>query len=179
MAPPLVGLALAALLLGCHESEATTPSAAERYPFLYEVRDLIESGPEAWNALPYERLLLRREGCFGMCPRYEVELRRGGAARYVGRGHAPREGEHEGDAGLYAYALLCAALEDLGLERMRERYAASWTDDEAIVIEWERDGRTGRVSDYGRQAPPAFQAYRALFDELVEQIEWTPVGKER
>ena len=122
---------------------------------------------------------LERTPCFGTCPVYQVELRRDGTARYRGGEHAPRQGEFEGKVPLYAYALLCAAADDLGLEGMQGRYAADWTDDENVAIEWEREGRTGRVLDYARQAPPAFQAYRALFDELASQIEWQPVAKAR
>jgi hypothetical protein len=155
------------------------PAAAERYPFLYDIVARSEAGPDAWRAMPYERLLLRREGCYGTCPVYQIELRRDGTARYRGGEHAPRRGDFEGEVHLVAFALLCAAAEDLGLEGMQGRYAAEWTDDENVAIEWVREGRTGQVLDYARQAPPAFQAYRALFDELASEIEWQPVAKDR
>jgi len=151
----------------------------ERYPMLYDPRVMGDDDPEVWARLPFERLLLRREGCYGVCPVYEVELRRGGPSRYTGGAHAPREGEFTGPASLYAYGLLCAAVEDLRLEDLRESYTAGWTDDETVVVEWERDGKTHRVSDYGRRAPPAFQAYRALFDELVDGMSWTPIEESR
>lgn len=151
----------------------------ERYPMLYDPRMMGDDDPELWARLPFTRLLLRREGCYGTCPVYEVELRTGGTARYTGGDHAPRRGVFEGDVGLYGYALLCAAAEDMRIERLEPSYLAGWTDDETVVLEWERDGEAHRIKDYGRRAPPAFQAYRALFDELVEQIEWTPVGEQR
>ncbi|HVS19757.1 MAG TPA: DUF6438 domain-containing protein [Planctomycetota bacterium] len=184
-APLLLALTLSAIPCAQDEGSETLapsnpkPAAAERYPFLYDVVAMHEAGPEAWQTLPYERLLLRRQGCFGPCPVYEVELRRDGTARYTGGAHAPRQGEFEGKVPLYTYGLLCAAAEDLDLEGMQGRYSAEWTDDENIAIEWERDARAGYVLDYARQAPPAFHAYRALFDELAAQIEWTPVEEKR
>ncbi|MFT6714518.1 MAG: hypothetical protein ACJAVJ_001805, partial [Planctomycetota bacterium] len=67
--------------------------------------------------------------------------------------------------------------ERLGLEELNSEYQAAWTDDETITIQFERDDASFTIQDYGRQAPPEFQAFRALFDELIEQQGWSPVGK--
>lgn len=149
---------------------------AERHPLLDVGAD---ETPEAWASLPFARLMLRREGCYGTCPVYEVELRSGGAARYTGRAFAPREGYYEGRVWLYDYALLCAAAQDLGVESMKASYRSAWTDQKTVIVEWQRDGQVHRIEDYGRFAPPAFQAYRALLDEIVSRIQWRRVGEPR
>jgi hypothetical protein len=154
-----------------------TPEAAERYPMLYD--PVADDSPEARASLPFTRLLLRREGCYGTCPVYEVEFRRDGAARYTGGAFAPREGSFEGRVWLYDYALLCAAAEDLAIESLQTSYHSDWTDQETVILEWERNGQVRQIEDYGKFAPPAFHAYRALFDEIASRVEWRRAQESR
>lgn len=128
-----------------------------------------------WDELPLDRLRLSHRGNLGSCPVYEFELRRGGQARWKGKFFTPRIGTWGGEIGIDEYARLCTAVVDLGLERMDASYATNTMHDQTVVIEWERDGRSDSVEDYGRGAPPGFHELRALLEEHGERIDWQPV----
>lgn len=143
--------------------------------FVLEQQSWIEDHAPYWEALPFERLSIERTGCYGTCPVYRADFFRGGEVRYVGGANAPRAGEFRGNTSLYAYVLLCSLVERGGLLDMQDSYSASWTDDETITIEIESASGVKTISDYGRQAPPEFQAFRALFDEFIEEVRLSPV----
>ncbi len=76
---------------------------------------------------------------------------------------------------LHSYALLCSYITRTDLTSLQGRYAASWTDDEEITATFEGERGVIVIADYGRYAPPEFQAYVALFDDIVEHIDWSPI----
>lgn len=143
----------------------------------YHVSGAREVTDADWAALPFSRISIGRGGCYGPCPIYSAEFLRSGVALYSGELYTPREGEFEAELHYDSFALLCSLAERLGLEELDSEYLAAWTDDETITIQFERDGASSTIQDYGRQAPPEFQAFRALFDELIEQQDWSRVGK--
>lgn len=176
--------ALCAFAGACADGGADSSSevAADQAP-RYFVRSF-EMGwspatDQQWDALSFERLKLARTTCLGTCPAYEVELFRGGRAVYRGIAFTAREGTFEGHVGLYAYGLLCAVAERTHLLELDDQYQAIWTDDQAISYEFTNAGGTKSIYDYAGQGPPELQAYRALFDDVVEGVAWEPVPETR
>jgi len=168
--------------LGCSTKPEALASPADSKPqesepgYVHDVF-LLDEGSAPWEGLAITRLSLRRRGCYGTCPVYHVQLFRGGRAHYQGGDFSPRKGAYEGQVGFYEYSLLCSLVERLELLGMNDSYQAGWTDDETITLEIETADGTKTIADYGRQAPPEFQAFRALFDELVERTIWKPSGE--
>ncbi len=146
-------------------------------PYVHDITIFKDNVP--WGDLAIKRLSLQRSGCFGSCPVYRVQFFRGGKATYKGVSYTQRKGTYEGEVGYYGYGLLCSLVERLNLMGMSDDYQAGWTDDETITIEIETKDGIKTIADYGRQAPPEFQAFRALFDELSERTMWRPVMKSK
>lgn len=144
-----------------------------------EVQDFQGASEAQWDELLVDKFTLSRGGCYGPCAIYQVEFFRGGRARYTGADFAPRVGVFQGEMSLYGYALLCSLSERIKLNEMSNQYSASWTDDETVTITVDSDGVSKTIEDYGQQAPPEFQAFRALFDELAEEVTWEQIPKER
>jgi len=132
-----------------------------------------------WAAIPFDRLGLEGSGCYGSCPEYRVQLFRGGQATYEGDRFAPRQGAYVGAVTLYDYGLLSALARRVGLLEMSDRYSAQWTDDETITFELTGAHGDKVISDYGRQGPPELQAFRALFESVVDRIRWKPTDAAR
>ena len=105
-----------------------------------------------------------------------MDLLRSGECRYVGGRHALREGEYTARVWAGGFGLLSSMAGRSGLLDLEDSYSASWTDDETITLTFEGEGFTKSIADYGRQAPPEFQAFRALMEEVVEEHGWLPVG---
>lgn len=152
----------------------TTKEPPERYAFLYDPgRKFGEA--EIRAGLPFGRIYLRKSGCRGTCPAYEVTLQLDGTAEYLGLRFAPREGEHAGTVSLDDFGRLCYAIEALQFSHLEGEYAAMRTDDETITVEvYDRDGNLHhRVSDYGGQAPIAFWLLVNSINAVAEDIAWT------
>jgi hypothetical protein len=177
-------------LVGCTRAgtsappEQALPQAAdlhaipERYAFLYDARALFSQPEELWESLPLASISLERTGCYGTCPQYSVRFEHGGLAGYDGRDFAPQQGRWTGDVGLYGFGMLCFLVERLRFEQLRDSYAASWTDDETVIVtvEW-GDGRSKTVRDYGRHGPPELFALQRVIDSLADEIEWQPAPR--
>ena len=128
----------------------------------------------------FDELVLRYEGCYGSCPQYEVEVRRGGAARWVGMAHTPREGTFVGEIDVQDYARLCRAAETADLTRLEASYWTREMHGPTVVVEWVQGDRKGTIRVEGEGGGPEdFRAFRALFDELASTIQWRPVGESR
>jgi hypothetical protein len=161
------------------DGDGTTEATVDDSVYAFLSRPLTtDEVAAAWAGLPYERISMDRSVCFGTCPSYAVELRRGegsetlAPAAYTGRDYVDRMGPHEGQIDLWAYARLCQLLDHLGFRDLRPSYAAPWTDDFTVVIEVDRLGERYEVSDYGQQAPPDFMALRLAIDANVAEIDW-------
>lgn len=146
-----------------------------RYGILY---DVFLEDDAYWPQMPFESISLERKGCYGECPVFKVVFHRGGRAEYVGTKYTPRQGTFQGEIGAYGYALLCSVLERMSFSYLEDSYAATWTDDETVVVEVvTSSGEKKSVSDYGRQAPPELFAFQALFDRLTEKVAWRETAK--
>lgn len=144
-----------------------------------------EDASEIRGRLPWDAVGLSSSGCYGTCPVYSVELRRDGSASYRGERFVERIGEFRGTVSLRDYARICVFLERFAFDELAPDYAGltfadgtgvMWTDDNTVTIRaLGRDGAEERVSDYGRVAPPEFEAVQLLIERTVERIAWEPV----
>lgn len=134
---------------------------------------------DPWSSATFDELVLRREGCYGTCPQNEVEFRRGGAARWVGKAYTPREGTFTGEIDPQDYARLCAAAEAADLVRLEPSYATRELHPPRLVVEWAQGERRGAIRVDGQAGPDELRAFCALLDELAAQIPWRPMGSSR
>jgi hypothetical protein len=151
----------------------------------YLARGLDEDDANAIQArLPHDAVALSSSGCYGICPIYSVELRRDGSALYRGERFVERIGTFRGTVSLRDYARICVFLERFAFDELAPRYdgitfadgtGVMWTDDNTITIRTVGSGGTEkRVADYGRVAPPEFQAVQLLIERTIEGIAWEP-----
>lgn len=177
-----VFLSTVLILLGtgaCARQEEQPASTARtvppEYAFLYEGAVADAELPLLWKSLPYESISLQRQGCFGICPTYEVTLRKGGEASYTGYEFVERERAWVGRIDIHAYARLCYLLDEMEFGGLESRYAAGWPDEETVVVTVTHS--TSRapvtVTEYGGFGPPRLWAIELAIDGVVGAIGWT------
>ena len=176
-------LIISVSLFSCVQKEETIVEQTEqvniqehqlKYPVLSKHFGLIDIKKE-WARVPYKRLTINYSPCFGECPVYRVEFLKGGKATYIGDRHSSLIGKYIGKIDVYSYTLLCSLLERIEADEMTS-YMANWTDDATITIAFETENENFGIADYGKQGPPELIAYHALFNKIIDEINWKPVA---
>jgi hypothetical protein len=119
---------------------------------------------------------MRRYGCFGWCPSYEVRISRDGLVEYEGLGFV----KIAGDATMHITRELLVALDNLfaqhGYLALDESYEdRDTTDLPTVVTSYRASGcRTKRVSHYlgDRDAPQQLTAIETGIDRIIDVGQW-------
>jgi hypothetical protein len=120
---------------------------------------------EPSNNPPVE-ITLTRTVCFGYCPAYSVTINGAGEVRYEGRAFVNVVGEARGRVSPDEVARLVARFDEIGFERLQDRYVAQVTDLPTYTISLRRGDHVKTVVDYAGMAVGMPQAVRALQDEI-------------
>ncbi len=126
------------------------------------------------SRLPFESISIRRTGCFGTCPVYEMVLHRDGRAELSAQDHLPKLGRFVGEVRLGTYGRLCYLIENSRFNEMNSNYRANWTDASTCIVTVTAGGTTKAVSDYGKVGPIELWAIQELLDATKTEIEWKP-----
>ena len=144
-----------------------------KYSFL---RDLPFAGDEAAvrARLPFRAIRLERQPCFGTCRVYTLELHRDGTARWNGKAHVERLGEHEGRIDVATFARLCYLFEKHGFQQLERRYSAPVTDLATTVTTVTLDsGEQVSVVNYGEFGPIELWGLEQMLDGVGAAITWS------
>ncbi len=120
-------------------------------------------------------ITLTRTVCFGYCPAYTVTINGAGEVRYEGRAFVNVVGEARGRVSPDEVARLVARFDEIGFDRLRDRYEAEVTDLPTYTVSIRRGDRVKTVVDYGGAAVGLPQAVRALQDEIdrvADTAQW-------
>ncbi|MFN2493008.1 MAG: DUF6438 domain-containing protein [Pyrinomonadaceae bacterium] len=115
---------------------------------------------------------LKREGCFGPCPVYEVFLRSDGTATYIGKANVQRIGRYRGSIGKSEFLRIAQIVERQDFFSLKSKYFVSMTDLATVIIRAVRRGRTKKVENYGGAAPINLRVIEAQIDAVIEQVNW-------
>jgi hypothetical protein len=143
-----MGLRLAFAVLGAMIMSACAPVSAE---------------PTKGEPL---EITLTRTVCFGYCPAYSVTINGAGEVRYEGRAFVNVVGEARGQVAPEEVARLVARFDEIGFDRLRDRYEAQVTDLPTYTVSIRRGDQVKTVVDYAGTAVGMPQAVRALQDEI-------------
>lgn len=117
---------------------------------------------------------LERTPCFGKCPAYLIAVDREGAAVYTGRTFADRPGTWKARVDRATMAALLERADAIGFFALEDRYDGSVTDVPSTIIRVNADGRDKKVvARY--KVPPAFKAFAAHADSLLDRVDWERV----
>jgi len=126
------------------------------------------------GSLPYDSITIRRTGCFGTCPSYEMTLHRNGRAELNAQAYLPKLGKFNGEVHLRTYGRLCYMIESSHFSEMNSSYRANWTDDSTCIVTVTSGATAKVVSDYGKVGPIQLWAIQQLLDAVKERTEWKP-----
>jgi hypothetical protein len=111
-------------------------------------------------------IVLTRSVCYGFCPAYSVTITSTGEVSYVGRAFVNVVGEAHAQIAPEEVARLLARFDEIGFERLQDRYRAGVTDLPTFTVTLRRGGRSKTVLDYGGRMAGMPEAVRALQDEI-------------
>lgn len=117
---------------------------------------------------------LRRGGCYGQCPIYDVTLRRNGKATWHGEMFTDRIGDYRGEVDEYAFRPLAGFIERCGFFDWRDEYSIEVTDNPTYELEVTRNRTKKTVSQYGTDEPLDFWVIAALIDGIAGRMAWKP-----
>ena len=104
---------------------------------------------------------LEREGCFGACAIYSIEISTDGNATFEGRGFVDVHGTHRYRIAGDDVAKLFATAEADDLWSMKDRYESQATDLPTYILSVTADNRTKTIIDYmGQDAWHASNRHR-------------------
>ncbi|MGB0952306.1 MAG: hypothetical protein ACPG31_03695 [Planctomycetota bacterium] len=88
------------------------------------------------------------------------------------------EGDYAGELHLWDYARLCSLVEHFEIGDLEERYRyptshAEWVNVKILM----KDGSTIKVSDYGKASPPEYQAFCAMIEKVLYEMDWEPTDQ--
>jgi hypothetical protein len=140
-----------------------------------------QAAQDPWSVAEFDGLVMRHEGCYGSCPQYEIEFRRGGSARWIGMAYTPRDGAFQGEVHVQDYLRLCRAAADAGLMGLEPSYWTREMHPPRVVVEWSLAELQGavRADGLGAGTPESFRSFCTLFDEIASRVEWRPFGESR
>lgn len=115
---------------------------------------------------------LEHTGCFGSCPRYKVTFRKVGTAIYVGKDFVSRKGTYRGKFDGYPFISLARLIYRSGFFNMKDRYRASFTDLDTMIVSVVRNGKRVTVENYGGVAPIELWGIAMAIDAATEDIKW-------
>lgn len=108
-------------------------------------------------------LTIRRTGCFGSCPSYDLALHADGTVRWLGRGYVAAKGERTARLGGGRVRAYLAELARIGFFGLDDRYDNGLVDLPALIVTARVGSHTKTVTCRG-DCP-------ALLTALVERIE--------
>jgi hypothetical protein len=126
------------------------------------------------SRLPFDSISIRREGCFGTCPVFEMVLHRDGRAELNAKAYLPKLGKFVGEARINTYGRLCYLIETSHFGAMNANFRANWTDASTCIVTVISGTKAKSVSDYGQVGPIELWAIQKLLDATKDQIEWKP-----
>jgi hypothetical protein len=143
----------------------------------------IEQAEATLNEAPITSIFMRRLGCYGTCPIYDVELHYDGFVEYNGLRFVDYAYKHTRLVPVEDFKSLEADLYEIDFFNLRDRYVTTSdgcgpapTDGPSVEIEVARGGRTKRVRLYlNCRSLPATARINALadrIDAIAKTKEW-------
>lgn len=126
------------------------------------------------NTFGFTEIAFERSACFGRCPVYTVLIKADGSLSYVGRANTKRQGVHAGTIYPSGFAYLAQLANDLGIEALKDRYAAGVTDNPTSYIALTRGGKKKLIMHYAPSlsGPPRLFAFENEIERVLERAEW-------
>ena len=125
-----------------------------------------------WNSL---RILLKRTGCYGTCPTYEIEVHGDGTVLYDGSAYVGTIGKKKGNIPHASLVELVDVFRGADYFSLADGYVSSVTDSPTYVSSISFDGRSKSVLDYvGREIrmPPGVSDVEDAIDRLSGASKW-------
>jgi len=125
-----------------------------------------------WGSL---RITLSRSVCYGTCPVYSVQISGDGTVVYHGQDCVAQRGEQSARIPPATVRALVGAFRQTRFFSLRERYAASITDNPTYTTSIAFDGRKKTVSDYAGAAvgmPEAVSVLEDAIDKAAGTERW-------
>ncbi len=141
---------------------------------------LISPSKPAGNIPPVEstssrisEIKLKRLGCYGSCPVYEVTLRNDGTATFIGYANVSRIGTYHASEYQFNFDKLADWIEHAGFFELENEYARGWVDAEVVSTSVVNDSIRKTVMTYNSGEPPTeLWAIDAVIDGVVARIDW-------
>ncbi|MBD8874146.1 ankyrin repeat domain-containing protein [Rhodanobacter sp. DHB23] len=124
---------------------------------------------------------LGRSGCYGSCPRYQVDIRGDGRVAYQGDAYVDVIGRHEYNVPAADVAKLVDSLRAKDIWSLRSSYRARITDNPDYELILTMGGQVHRLDDYVGQSagmPAAVSEFEDEVDAVAHSAMWTHLSRE-
>jgi len=112
--------------------------------------------------IPFDQIIVSSSGCLGSCQVNDVMVSRSGEVIFNNEQYTKERGLFSSLISLKQFDDLEQKFRKANLKKLKDKYEASWTDDNEITISLIKNGRIFRtIIDYGYQAPT--ELYWAYF----------------
>jgi ankyrin repeat protein len=126
-------------------------------------------------------IALGRSGCYGSCPRYQVDIRGDGRVVYQGDAYVDVVGRHEYNVPVADVAKLVNSLRAKDIWSLRSSYRAQITDNPDYELTLTMGGQTHKLDDYVGQSagmPAVVSEFEDEVDAVAHSAMWTHLSQE-
>ena len=154
-------------------SEPDLSHIDEQYKLLYK-SGLSQVEIEQFKQnLAIKSVSLKRSGCYGPCPVYNLTFYLSGTAEYNGIRNVNKKGNYTGKISIWNYGKLCYLIDNIGFTQLEDKYRLRATDlaSVTIIVNY-KNGDQKKVYDYGSQGPIEFWSLTKAIDGIKNEIDW-------
>jgi hypothetical protein len=113
-----------------------------------------------------DQIAFYSSGCYGPCPSMYLEIDSVGNILFDGYHYTEMDGQHSGTIPQKVWEEIRRSISLISLDSLKEKYTASWTDDQTCGVSIKTDRRTIISMAYGFHKEPI--ELRLLFHKLLE-----------
>ena len=118
-------------------------------------------------------ITLKRHGCYGGCPVYEVTLRSDGTASYTGHRFVDRIGTYRAKYQFqFNFDQIASWMERKGFFELADEYEIGLVDAEVVTTSAVRDSIRKSVTTYNSLEPAKLWEINTVIDGVASRIQW-------
>ncbi len=140
---------------------------------IFKFKNFIEYNEKSETEFNFESIKIETKRCLGACPIFEMTLHSDRSVNYDAIEFNDLKGKYNGFLNEDDFHAFIEVLKYIKLDQLKISYAVDWTDDQAIKLEINYNGKTKVIVDYGKIGTFGLSMLYVKIFSWRNKIEWT------
>ncbi|MBS1915261.1 MAG: hypothetical protein JST87_03230 [Bacteroidetes bacterium] len=139
---------------------------------IYKFERFVEYNPYPATDFIFEKITFKTERCPGQCPVFEMQVNKDHSVAYNAGEYNLQLGSFQGVLDDKEFKELIDVLKYLPIEKLKDKYAVEWKDDQTAATKISYNGKSKMIVDYGEAGSFGLAKLYSLFFEWRNTTEW-------